>query len=571
MRRRPGTLLLILIFLFSIEQPQAASRRPLTAKRGMVASVSEIASQIGIETLRKGGNAVDAAVAVAFALAVVWPEAGNLGGGGFILIRKADGSEEAIDYRERAPLLATRDMYLDPAGNLISETSTFGHKAVAVPGTIAGLALSLKRYGKLQWKDVIEPARKLAKEGFVVSPVLTDRFRIYEKKISRFPETKQIFLRNGRYFEAGERLRQPQLARTLRRLQQQGPREFYEGQTANLIVQDMKRNGGLITTNDLRQYEPTIRKPLHGTYRGYEIMTMPPPSSGGVALIEMLNMLESFDLASRGFQSSDHLHPLIEVMKRAFADRAGFLGDPDLVNIPLERFVSKQYAAAAAKTIDARKATPANEIKAGTLPSPEGASTTHFTIVDAEEMVVCNSFTLNDAFGSGVTVPDAGFLLNNEMDDFTAKPGAPNLYGLLQSEANAIAPRKRPLSSMTPVIVLKDGKPFFAVGAAGGPAIISLILQVIVGVIDFHLDIQEAIDAPRFHHQWAPDAIYFESSGLNEDTRAALESRGHHFSEKYFFTETKVLGDAHAVMIVPGSRARLGASDPRRGGAPAGY
>ena len=542
---------------------------PLAAKHGMVVSVHELASRAGVEILQKGGNAVDAAVAVALVLAVVWPEAGNLGGGGFMLIRKADGTEEAIDYRERAPLAATRDMYLDSKGNVIEDLSTLGHKAVAVPGTIAGLALALKRHGKLSWSELVEPAKKLAEEGFVLTPMNVKRIKMYQKTPSTNSESKRIFLKNGKFYEAGERLIQPELAETLKRIQQQGPREFYEGRTAELIVTDMKQNGGLITSKDLKEYEPTIRKPIHGKYRGFDIITMPPPSSGGIALIEMLNLLEPISLGTFGFQSADHIHAMIEAMKRAFADRANLLGDTDFVKVPVEQLISKEYASK--QKINMQKAVPSVEIQPSKFEFQESPSTTHFSIIDSEGNIVSNTYTLNDSFGSGVTVPKAGFLLNDEMDDFTSKPGATNLYGLLQSEKNAIQPRKRPLSSMTPVIVMKDGKPFLVLGGPGGPVIITSVLQTMINVIDFHMDIQQGIDTPRFHHQWIPDEIYSEAFGMNQDTRKILESRGQKFAKKHFFKETDQLGDIQGILIDPETGIFFGASDPRRGGTPFGY
>jgi gamma-glutamyltranspeptidase/glutathione hydrolase len=569
MKRALHVFLILLFFLPSF--PFAASRRPLEGKKVMVASVHELASGAGVEIMQKGGNAIDAAVGISFVLAVVWPEAGNLGGGGFMLIRKADGTEEAIDYRERAPLAATRDMYLDSKGNVIENASTIGHKASAVPGTIAGLTLALQRHGKLPWKELIEPARKLAEEGYLLSPMVVERTLKHEKTLSFFPETKRIFLRNGKHYEPGERFIQPELAKTLARIQQQGPREFYEGETATLIIKEMKENGGLITAKDLKEYEATIRKPIHGTYRDYEIVTMPPPSSGGIALIQMLNMLESFDLASASFHSTGHLHRMVEVMKRAFADRAVFLGDRDFVRVPVEELISKEHAIAAVKTINSHRATPSTKIKPLLTQLKESANTTHFSVIDAEGNVVANTFTLNDSFGSAVTVRGAGFLLNNEMDDFTSKPGTPNFYGLMQSELNAIAPRKRPLSSMTPVIVLKQGKPFLTMGSPGGPVIISAVTQVLLNIVDFGMNAQQAVDAPRFHHQWMPDEIYFEPFGLNKDAQRALELRGHKFAKKYFFRETDYLGDVQLIIIDPKTGNRLGASDPRRGGAPAGY
>jgi gamma-glutamyltranspeptidase/glutathione hydrolase len=559
----------LIILLIAPAVDHAASRMPLAARHGMVVTVHELASRTGTEILQKGGNAIDAAVAVALVLAVVWPEAGNLGGGGFMLIRKSDGTEEAIDYRERAPLAATRNMYLDSKGNVIEDLSTIGHKAVGVPGTIAGFGLAWKRHGKLTWRELVEPAKNFAEQGFILTPMNVKRIKTYQKTISTNVESKRIFLRNGKMYEPGERLIQPELAETLKRIQQHGPREFYEGRTAELIIADMKQNGGLVTSKDLKEYEPTIRKPIHGMYRGCEIVTMPPPSSGGIALIEMLNMLEPIPLGEFGFQSADHIHVLVEAMKRAFADRASLLGDADFVKVPVEQLISREYSSK--QRINLQKAVPSADIQPAKPEFRESPSTTHFSIVDSEGNIVSNTYTLDDFFGSGVTVPKAGFLLNDEMDDFTSKPGATNLYGLLQSENNAIQPRKRPLSSMTPVIVFKDKKPYLVLGGAGGPVIITSVLQIIINVIDFHMDIQQAIDAPRIHHQWMPDEIYSESFGLNQDSRAILESRGQKFAKESFFRGTDQLGDIQGILIDPESGTFLGASDPRRGGTPSGH
>ncbi|MFP5265141.1 MAG: gamma-glutamyltransferase [Blastocatellia bacterium] len=567
MMKRACSILLIFLTAASAALPSpAASREPVHARNGIVASTSEIASRVGVEIMKRGGNAVDAAVAVGLALAVVWPSAGNLGGGGFMMIRRADGSTEVIDYRERAPLSASRDMYLDKAGNVIKDASTVGHRAAGVPGTVAGLSMALKRHGKLSWADCVEPARRLAAEGFVLNYAAARSLKGSSDLLSKFPESRRIFLRGGKYFEEGERLTQPELAGTLSRLKLQGPREFYEGKTAQMIASDMKANGGLITLRDLKEYEPTIRKPIKGTYRGYDILTMPPPSSGGVALIEMLNMLEGYKLSEYGSSSSEAVHLLVETQRRAFADRAEFMGDADFVKVPVEGLTSKKYAGELVKTIDPERATPSSEIRAGRPTAYESAETTHYTIIDAEGNVVSNTYTLNNSFGAGATARGTGILLNNEMDDFTSKPGVPNAYGLLQSEANAIAPRKRPLSAMTPTIVLKDGKVYFAIGSPGGPTIINTVLQVIVNIIDFNMNIQQAIDAPRFHHQWMPDQIRWEPYGLNLDTRRALEKRGHVFADK-----PGSMGDAEGVMIDPKSGMRLGASDPRLGGVPVGY
>jgi gamma-glutamyltranspeptidase / glutathione hydrolase len=570
-------VLLLISFVVSlpIAPVRAASPEPVRARRGMVASVSEIASKVGVDIMKRGGNAIDAAVAVALALAVTWPSAGNLGGGGFMVIRKASGESEIIDYRERAPLAASRDMYLDKEGNVIKGASTVGYNAAGVPGTIAGAYLAQKRNGKLSWAQVVEPARRLAAEGFAVSVHLARSLRGNTKLLTNFPDSNRIFLRNGNYYEEGERLMQPELAATLARVQRNW-RDFYEGRTAEMIAADMKANGGMITLNDLREYEPTVRKPLTSKYRGVEILTMPPPSSGGAHLIQMLNMLEHYDLSKMPHNSSDHVHLLAEVMKRAFADRAEYMGDADFVKVPVAGITSKKYADELVKTIDMQRATPSLRIKAGAPLTYESTETTHFTVVDIEGNVVSNTYTLNGSYGSGATAKGTGVLLNNEMDDFTSKVGVPNMFGLLQSANNAIEPRKRPLSAMTPTIVLKDGKVWFAVGSPGGPTIINTVLQVVVNVIDYGMNIQQAIDAPRYHHQWMPDEIRYEPFGLNADTRKELERRGHLFPKRSGGTgateETaSVIGDAQGVMIDLKTGMRLGASDSRRGGKAVGY
>jgi gamma-glutamyltranspeptidase/glutathione hydrolase len=551
---------------------QAASPEPLRAQHVMVASSSGIASQVGAEIMRKGGNATDAAVAVALALAVTWPSAGNLGGGGFMLIRKADGAAEAIDYRERAPLAATRTMYLDAEGKVIPKLSTQGYKAVGVPGTVAGLMLAHKRHGKLPWADLVEPARKLAAEGFVVNYALSQSLRgkSIVDKMQRFPDSRRIYHRDGRFYEQGETFVQPELAAVMARIKT-NPRDFYEGQTARMIVADMQASGGILTAEDLRTYEPTIRTPLRGTYRGCEILTMPPPSSGGIALLEMLNMLEPYDLKAMGWHSSQYVHTVVEVMRRAFADRAEHLGDTDFVKVPVSGLVSRAYADARRKTIDPAHATPSRITPAGQPAPYESPETTHFTIVDGEGNVVSNTYTLNDSYGSGATAKGTGILLNDEMDDFTSRPGVPNDYELIQGEANAIAPKKRPLSSMTPTIVMKDGNVWFATGSPGGPTIINTVLQIVLNIVDFDMTMQEAVDAPRFHHQWLPDTIFWEARDLQTDTRTAVEKLGHIFRDKPGFSDSSTMGDANGVMIDRTTGWRMGASDPRRGGAPAGW
>ena len=565
MRSRVAALLLASITIAPIAK--GAATDPVPARHGMVASTSPIASQVGVDVMKKGGNAVDAAVAVGLALAVTWPSAGNLGGGGFLLYRAADGASEIVDYRERAPLAATRDMYLDAAGKVIEGRSTEGHLASGVPGTVAGHALAHARHGKLPWKDVVEPARRLAAEGFIVPHHLArglsgERTR---KKLAKFPESRRIFLGDGKPLEEGARFIQPELAATLARIQKD-PRDFYEGKTAGLIVAEMAAHGGMITARDLAEYEPTIRAPLKGAYRGFELLTMPPPSSGGIALIQMLGMIEKHDVASMGHGSADALHLLLEAMKRAFADRAKHLGDADFANVPVRGLLAPAYVAALGSGIDPERATPSRTIAAGDPAPEESRETTHFTIVDPEGNIVANTYTLNDGYGSGVTVKGAGFLMNDEMDDFTSRPGTPNLYGLVQGEANAIAPRKRPLSSMTPTIVLREGRPWFALGSPGGPTIINTVFQVIVNVVDFHMDIQQAVSAPRIHHQWLPDQVEWEPFGVNPDARRLLEQRGHVFDER-----AGEMGDVQAIMIDPKTGVKLGASDPRLGGASAGY
>ncbi len=539
------------------------ARQPVRARRAIVASSSAFASQVGVEILRRGGNAVDAAVAVGLALAVTFPVAGNLGGGGFMLIRMADGRMAAIDYRETAPAAARRDMYLDADGNHRLEKSTLGYAAVGVPGTVAGFDLALRKYGRLKWAQVVAPARRLAREGFPVSYALAQGLRIAQR-LAGDPESRRIFHRDGDYYAEGEIFRQPDLAATLERLEKRGSREFYEGETARRIAAAMRANGGFITLDDLKRYRPVEREPLRGTYRGYDIATFPPPSSGGIILLNVLNQLEGDDLAALGPGSSEASHLLIEALRRAFADRAALMGDPDFTTMPVETLISKEYAKERRATIDLRRATPSATVRAG-MEAPasesekvsEKAETTHYAIVDADGNLVTNTYTLNGPYGSGVTVPGTGVLLNNEMDDFAAKPGSLNAFQLIQGEANAIAPGKRPLSSMTPTIVFKDGKPWLALGSPGGPTIISTVIQTLINVIDHNMSLQQAIDAPRLHHQWMPDVVMWEPYGLSPDTRRALEAKGHRLE-----ATPRYNGDVEAVLI-DATGARLGASDPR--------
>ena len=550
---------------------QAAWREPVRAPHGMVASTERVASQIGVDVMKRGGNAVDAAVAVAFALAVIYPSAGNLGGGGFMMIRRSDGTATAIDYREMAPAAATREMYVGPDGQLIKGegSSLLGYRASGVPGTVAGMEFALKKYGsgKLTWAELIEPARKLAADGFAVTYRMEKRLQDNEKTLSPFEDSRRIFLRDGKLYREGEILRQPELAATLARLQKKGPREFYEGETARLIAEDMERHHGLITRDDLRGYTPKERTPLRGSYRGFGIISMPPPSAGGAVLLEMLNILEGFELKKLQPFSSEYYHLLVEAMRRAYADRAEYLGDADFGPVPIEGMIDKAYAERQRSTINPERASASSEIGAGKPAGYESKQTTHFTIVDASGNAVSNTYTLNDSFGSGVVAKGTGVLLNNEMDDFTSKPGAPNLFGAIQSERNAIAPRKRPLSSMTPTFVLRpDGSLYFAIGTPGGTTITNTVLQIISNVIDHGMNLQEAIDSPRLHHQWQPDRIVEEPLGLSADTRRALEARGHKFA-----AEPNYMSDAQGIMIEEKTNMRLGASDARQDGAAVGY
>lgn len=544
--------------------------QPVQATQGMVASASRLASQAGVGILKQGGNAVDAACATAFALAVTYPVAGNLGGGGFMLIRLADGRAVAIDYRETAPAAATTAMYQDSAGDIISNASLVGFRASGVPGTVAGLELAQRKYGKLKWRDVIEPARRLASEGFPVSAAMASGLHS-EKALSQFPESRRIFLKEGAFYKAGETFRQPELGATLARLQQYGARDFYEGRTAERIAKAMRANNGLITREDLKNYKAVERVPLRGTYRDYEVLTMPPPSSGGIALLEMLNILEPYDLAKWGRDAPETNHLLIEAMRRAFADRAGFLGDPDFVRVPVNALIAKPYAAQVSRSIDLNRATPSAQVKHGQTAGYESPQTTHFSVVDADGNAVSNTYTLNMAFGSGVTVEGAGFLLNDEMDDFTSKPGIPNGFGLIQGASNAIAPGKRPLSSMTPTILLKNGKLFLVIGSPGGPTIINTVLQVILNVADHKMNIAQAIAAPRLHHQWLPDQIRAETNSLSPETRRKLEQIGHVFAKRAGM-QNEHWGDAEGMLIDPLTGKRCGASDPRsRDAATIGY
>ena len=554
---------LVLLLVVALNAPLTTGREPVRARRGIVASTNEVASRVGVEVMKRGGNAVDAAIAVAFALAVTHPAAGNLGGGGFMMIRLKDGRTTAIDYREMAPGAAHRDIYLDKNGNLIEGEggSLVGYRAAGVPGTVRGMELALRKYGsgKLTWSQLVEPARQLAATGFNVTHSLARSLHSNREYLEQYAETKRIYLKGGQFYKEGELFRQPELAATFERLQRVGPNEFYEGETARLIVADMKRNNGLMTMEDLRGYVAKERSPVRGNYRGHEVISMPPPSSGGAVLIQMLNILEGFDLQKLEASSSDRYHLMAEAMRRAFADRAEYMGDSDFVKVPIPGLIDKAYAKTLRATINTERASTSAEVRAGRPAGYESEDTTHFTVVDAEGNAVANTYTLNNSYGSAAVAKGTGILLNDEMDDFAAKPGTPNLYGLIQGERNAVAPKKRPLSAMTPTIVLrKDGSLWFTAGSPGGPTIINTVLCIISNVIDYEMNIQQAIDFPRIHHQWLPDELVGEPFGLSGDTQKALTARGHKLAK------LRHLGDAEGIMIEEKTGMRLGATDPRR-------
>ncbi|MEZ5362774.1 MAG: gamma-glutamyltransferase [Bryobacterales bacterium] len=551
----------LLCLLLCASFAAAATREPVHTRHAMVATTEPHATRIGVDVLRDGGNAVDAAVAVGLALAVTHPAAGNLGGGGFMLIRFADGRSTFIDFREKAPAAASRNMYLGADGKPTDE-SIVGYKASGVPGTVRGLAMALDKYGTKRWRTLVEPAQRLAERGVVLSWSEAQAME-GSSRLAQFEESKRIFQNGGSFFAYGDLFRQRDLAATLKRIARKGPNEFYEGETARLIAEDMRRNGGLMTREDLAAYNAKEREPVRGSYRGYEVLSAPPPSSGGAGVVQMLNMLEGSRYFEAGFGSASATHYVAECMRRFFADRAEYFGDTDFADVPLEELLSPAYAKRRAATIDPERATPSAEVKPGLALAPESTQTTHYSIVDAEGNAVAVTYTLNGSFGSGVTAKGTGVLLNNEMDDFTAKPGEPNMFGLLQSARNAIEPGKRPLSAMSPTILSRDGKLAFVTGSPGGPTIISTVLQSILNVVDFGMDVQQAIDAPRFHHQWMPDELRMDDEGFSPDTIRLLEERGH--------TIRRVAPMGRAMAIRVTEKGLMGASDARSAGLAAGY
>lgn len=566
MRYKPGMLWKPALLLYLVTSALAANPpiirnnsifHPVEGTQGMVVAAERHAAQVGLDVLREGGNAVDAAVATGFALAVTLPRAGNLGGGGFMLIHDADsGQTYALDYRETAPASATRDMFLDPAGQADAELSRYSVHAVGVPGTVAGLLEAHRRFGSLPLYRLLSPAVKLAREGFPVTPALAHGLAVMERSGRFNAAASKVFLNdNGQALAVGDILRQADLAESLERVRELGRVGFYKGRTAERIVAELQQGGSGMTLDDLVEYEPVWRDPISGTYRGYEILSMPPPSSGGLHLVQMLQIMEAFPLAEWGHNAARTIHLLAETMKRAYADRSEYLGDPDFVEVPVEAILSPGYRDMLISEINEQKPTPSASIGPGDLPPPESPETTHFSIVDGDGNAVSNTYTLNFSFGSGIMAEGTGILLNNEMDDFSAKPGVPNAFGLIGGQANAIEPRKRMLSSMSPTLILKDGTVRGVTGSPGGSRIITTVLQVILNVVEFGLNAAEAVNAPRVHHQWLPDTLYIER-GFPTDTRQRLHDMG------YRLETDGTIGRAHTILRDPTGRL-FGAADPR--------
>jgi gamma-glutamyltranspeptidase / glutathione hydrolase len=564
----PFTLITLLILQFSCSKPPP----PVSSKNGMVVSTSSYASKVGVDILKKGGNAVDAAVAVGFALAVTYPYAGNIGGGGFMVIHLADGKNIAIDFREKAPLSAHKDMYLNKVGDFVPELSQTGTTSAGVPGSVAGLIYALERYGTLPLSKVIQPAIDLAKNGWILNARDDRIFNDNRQVLEKYPSTRKIFMKDSTTYKEGDLFIQPELAWTLEQIKEYGRDGFYKGRVAELLAKQVRSLGGYITTEDLEKYQPVEREPVIGNYRGFQVVSMPPPSSGGIALVELLNILENYNLANDGWGSSKYIHHLVEAMKYVYADRTYHLGDADFYPVPKEQLISKDYAKTIFYKIEEakNKAVPSSEIKALNVSSiHESTETTHYSVYDSFGNAVSTTTTINSAFGSGIVVEGAGFLLNNEMDDFSGKPGVQNQFGLLGTEANSIQPEKRMLSSMTPTIILKDGRPFIIIGSPGGSTIITVVLQVILNCIDFDMNIREAIEKPRIHHQWMPDSLYFEQRALTQEVKNELTAMGYALADKD--ADLRILGIAEGIMIDNKNKIVYGADDPRGGGLAVGY
>lgn len=567
--RRVGAAALALAVLGAPATAQEAAiysgmdrMHPVWAANGMVSAQEQIAAEVGRDILAQGGNAVDAGVAVAFALAVTLPRAGNIGGGGFMLVHDAKtGQTHAIDYREMAPAGASRDMFLDAEGNADSELSRFSGAASGVPGTVAGMKLVLDQYGSMPWADVIAPSIRLAEEGITVTPDLADSLEAMKERLTKYPSAAKIFYKEGgELYRPGDTLVQADLAKTLKTIAAEGPDGFYKGPVAEAIAKSVTEAGGKMTAEDMAAYKAVSREPVRGTYRGYEVVSMPPPSSGGVHLIQILNTLEGYPIGALGQNSSETLHLMAEAMKLAYADRSEYLGDPDFVDVPVEALMSKEYAADMRDKISATFATPSEQIKPADLAPYESDQTTHYSIIDKDGNAISNTYTINFSYGSGLVAEGTGVLMNNEMDDFSAKPGVPNAYGLVGGDANAVQAGKRPLSSMTPTIVNKDGQVWLVTGSPGGARIITTVLQVVMNMIDHDMNVAEASAAPRIHHQWLPDQLRIEE-GISVDTQRALQAKGHVLSLE------EVMGSTQSVMRDPETGFLLGASDPRRAGA----
>ncbi|MCG9965137.1 gamma-glutamyltransferase [Shewanella cutis] len=544
---------------------QMATAQPVWAKHGMVASQEMLASRTGVEILKQGGNAVDAAVAVAFSLAVTLPRAGNIGGGGFMLVHLAKENKTiAIDYREMAPSKAKKDIFLDEKGDAVAKLSREHGLAVGVPGTVMGMSLALEKYGTMTMAQVTAPAIKMAQEGISVSPDLAVSLAGLKRRMSQWPSTAAIFYKaDGSDYQVNDMLKQPELAHSLQLIAEKGTKGFYEGETAEKLVKAVQEAGGIMTLEDLKHYKAVEREPVRGQYRGYEVVSMPPPSSGGVHIIEMLNVLQQFPIDEFGHNTAQTIHVMAEAMKHAYADRSEYLGDPDFYTVPVKQLTDKHYAQKIASQIALNKTTPSSEIKPGNLAPYESDQTTHFSVVDKWGNAVSNTYTLNFSYGSGLVAKGTGILLNNEMDDFSAKPGSPNGYGLVGGEANSVEGNKRPLSSMSPTIVMKDGKPFLVTGSPGGSRIITTTLQIIMNVIDHGLNIAEASNAARVHHQWLPDELRVETS-LNRDTISLLEAKGHKVNVQ------SAMGSTQSIMVT--EQGIFGASDLRHSGSEAvGY
>lgn len=546
---------LVLSFVF------ASTANSQNFKNGVVSSANKLASQTGIEILKRGGNAIDAAVGVGFVLAVVYPTAGNIGGGGFMVISFPDGNSTTIDYREKAPYLSTRDMYLDENGEVIEDLSSFGHLAAGVPGSVAGMLYALEKYGTMKREEVLSYAIELAEKGFPMEKELVNGLKNHKEEFSQFDGSKQFFAGN---WKKGDIFIQQDLANTLKLISQFGRDGFYKGRTADLIVEEMKRGNGIISYKDLEEYNVIERPALYGNYRGFDIISMPPPSSGGICVIYLLNILEQFDLAGSGFKSTGILNVMIEAMRRVYADRSEFMGDADFVPVPYKTLTSKEYAKKRFSNFIPGKAGNSKEIGPGKDLIKEGDNTTHYSIADKNGMLVSVTTTINDTYGNKVVVKDAGFLLNNEMDDFSTKPGSPNIFGLLGGYANSITPGKRPLSSMTPTIILKDGKPFMITGSPGGGKIITSVLQMIINVIDYNFSLQAAIDEPRIHHQWFPDVVFYENGSIEKTTLKVLKDIG------YSFAPIGSFGRIDAILFNPDG-SMSGYSDRRGYGEAIGY